>query len=298
VQSFNLEQIRSFIYKWYLETEKIRRFGDESSEIEEQAKQQAEDLINRIRNSSPLAAMAVNPLLLTMISTVHHKLSLKKKSLPEKRVELYKEMCEVLLEKRQEDKGIPDRLQVQDKKFVLQVLALKLMKQETTEFKLDDGVGWIQKQFATVFRNKEESKKFIEYIRDIGLLVENEEQCYQFAHFSFQEYLAACQINKTNQESLLIEKLSSSWWEETILWYAALRSDVTTLVRAIDTMRKRDYWGKVANLSLLIFGYRDYRVVRDFNVMRGLRNVGMWDRLVEDNRLRVLASRLRGRQRS
>ncbi|BAZ22276.1 hypothetical protein NIES4073_31580 [Kalymmatonema gypsitolerans NIES-4073] len=237
VQPLKLEQVRDFIHKWYLATEKIRLVGDSISEIEEQAKQQAEDVINRIRNSSPLAAMAVNPLLLTMISMVHHKLSLENRSLPEKRVELYKEMCEVLLEKRQLEKNITDNLTGKNKQSVLQVMALELMQHEDTEFKLADGTSWIQEQLATVVSNEVKPENFIEYICEIsGLLVEKELNYYQFPHLSFQEYLAAVQVSELNQEELLISKINESWWAETIRLYAA-QSDATRLIRAVLDMQ-------------------------------------------------------------
>jgi predicted NACHT family NTPase len=67
---------------------------------------------------------------------------------------------------------------------------------------VDDGVSWIQKPLGTTFSNEVKPEKFIEYIRDIsGLLVECEEKRYQFAHLSFQEYLAAYQINKSKKEN-------------------------------------------------------------------------------------------------
>ncbi len=65
--------------------------------MREEAQQQADNLIERICNSKPLADVAVNILLLTMIATVHRRGNV----LPGKRVELYKEICQVLLEKRQ-----------------------------------------------------------------------------------------------------------------------------------------------------------------------------------------------------
>ena len=101
-----------------------------------EVKKQADDLIKRIKNSKPLADMAVNPLLLTMIATVHRRGS----ALPGKRVELYKEICQVLLERRQRAKNIADALTATQKQSVLQVLAFELMQQKTREFNLSDGM--------------------------------------------------------------------------------------------------------------------------------------------------------------
>ncbi|MBC1225445.1 NACHT domain-containing NTPase, partial [Nostoc sp. UCD120] len=184
VQPFNLDQIPSFILRWYEGTEQITS-GKSKEEINEQVKKQAENLINRIRNSSSLAAMAVNPLLLTMICTVYHK----NRRLPEKTVDLYKVIYEVLLEKSQ-IKGVP--YTVQDKQSVLQILALiamKLMQNKDTKFELSKEESWIKEQLAKLESNDVTLEKFIKYICEIGLLVEHEEG-YQFAHLSFQQYLA------------------------------------------------------------------------------------------------------------
>src|SRR4028118_2094079 len=73
VQPFSLKQMQQFIHSWYLETEVISHAGQDDAGVRADAKQQADDLIKRIKNSKPLADMAVNPLLLTMIATVHRR---------------------------------------------------------------------------------------------------------------------------------------------------------------------------------------------------------------------------------
>ncbi|MBE9008249.1 NACHT domain-containing protein [Fortiea sp. LEGE XX443] len=229
VQPFNLGQMQKFIHNWYLETEVMSRAGQEDLGVREEAKQQADDLIERIKNSPPLAAMAVNPLLLTMIATVHRRGS----ALPGKRVELYKEICQVLLERRQRAKDIPDSLTATQKQAVLQVLALELIRQDTRAFKLSNGITLTQKTLAAVAGNEYNPKDFIKQIRDIsGLLVEKHLDVYEFAHLSFQEYLASVQIKEYNQEHLLIENINNSWWAETIRLYAA-QSNASNLIRAV-----------------------------------------------------------------
>ena len=232
VQPFNLKQIQKFIHSWYLETEVISRAGQNDAGVRADAKQQADNLINRIKNSKPLADMAVNPLLLTMIATVHRRGS----ALPGKRIELYKEICQVLLERRQRAKNIADALTATQKQSVLQVLAFELMQQETLEFKLSDGIDWMKEKLKNVAGSVANPEEFIQQVRDVsGLLVETQVGVYEFAHFSFQAYLAAVQTKELNLESLLIENINKSWWPETIRLYAA-QSNASNLIRAVLAM--------------------------------------------------------------
>lgn len=62
-------------------------------------------------------------------------------------------------------------------------------------------------------------------------MIERENGIYEFAHKSFQEYLAAVQIKESNQEQILISNINNSWWDETIRLYAT-QSDATNLIRA------------------------------------------------------------------
>jgi predicted NACHT family NTPase len=67
------------------------------------------------------------------------------------------------------------------------------------------------------------------------LLVEKEIGIYEFAHLSFQEYLAAIEIKELNQEDILISNINNSWWAETIRLYAAV-NDATNLIQAVINM--------------------------------------------------------------
>ena len=228
VQPFNLEQMERFIYNWYLQNEIMSHVGKEDAGVRNTASQKAANLIRPIKNISSLAAMALNPLLLTMIATVHAY----RGALPDKTVELYGEICDVLLGRRREAKGIWDNIRPNQKKVILQVLALGLMQRKTREFTLQLGCSIIQAELAKIAGSNLKAAVFLEKIKhESALLVEREKDKYEFAHKSFQEYLAAVQIKESNLEHILITNINNDWWEETIRLYAAI-NDSTNIIRA------------------------------------------------------------------
>jgi predicted NACHT family NTPase len=70
VQPFLPEQIEQFIQNWYLANE-LKSWGKEDPGAHLRAREGAKDLLQRLHRVPALLALAVNPLLLTMIATVH-----------------------------------------------------------------------------------------------------------------------------------------------------------------------------------------------------------------------------------
>ncbi|MEA5508344.1 SUMF1/EgtB/PvdO family nonheme iron enzyme [Crocosphaera sp. UHCC 0190] len=61
-------------------------------------------------------------------------------------------------------------------------------------------------------------------------IIQTELGLFEFAHLSFQEYLAAAQIKELQQENILFENFQDPWWAETIRLYIA-QSDATHLIQ-------------------------------------------------------------------
>ena len=230
IQPFNIGQVETFVGNWYVQHESMRQMRKEDWGVWEAARVQSEDLFDRIKNNHALAEMAVNPLLLTMIATVHDNTG----RLPERRVELYREICEVLLARREAAKAkrAPDLLTSMHKQAVLQVLALELMRRNVRTFDIETAGSLIQEILLTVKGEESDHRLFLREVENVsGLIVEREMGWYEFAHMSFQEYLAAVEIRDTTQETLLIDNVNNEWWAETIRLYAA-QTDATNLIRA------------------------------------------------------------------
>ncbi len=234
VKPFTLDQVKQFIQGWYLQTEIRSRQGRDDRYVRELAKENADKLINAIIHKPAIRQMASNPLLVTMIATVHYCGD----ALPGRRVELYQKICDVLLGARQVAKQIDTPMTKEQNKSVLQDLALKLMLQEQRGFTLEEGKALIQKRLKTV-SDTFTPEDFLEQIKEVsGLLVEKQVGLYEFAHLSLQEYLAAAQIKESQQESILTRNFQNPWWAETIRLYAA-QGDATNLIQTALNFHKK-----------------------------------------------------------
>jgi tetratricopeptide (TPR) repeat protein len=232
IQSFNRDQVRQFVQNWYRANE-IHASGKLDPGVEMNAREGAEKLLHRLGTSRTLTDLAVNPLLLTMIANVHRFRS----SLPGRRVELYAEILEVFLGKRDQARGIDSGLTPPQKQRVLQPIAYHLMKViEGREIPVSEAV---EIAYPALNRVAQQSDKNIAhaFLKDIanqsGLFIEKEPERYGFAHLAFQEYLTAVHIAEQGLSLELVEKISIPWWQEVIRLFAAKSDSSTILARCL-----------------------------------------------------------------
>ncbi|WP_326762545.1 NACHT domain-containing protein [Streptomyces phaeochromogenes] len=228
VRRFTAEQISRFLHQWSYATERRAREGTEH-EVRAVARRTAEDLLVRIRDQPALYDLAANPLLLTMTANVHRY----RGQLPGSRAELYAEMCDVLLHRRSEARGMRDAtgLSGPHKQHIVQHLALAMMKARTRDCSVSDAATAIQHPLQEV-PGDVAPETFLEEARKSGLLVEREHGTYGFAHLTLQEYLAAAQLGTPHADTrLLTTNVHDPWWRETILLWAA-GNDATAIITA------------------------------------------------------------------
>lgn len=238
IRPFTIEQVQQFVHNWYLANEIMSARRDDPG-VRMEAHKGAEDLIWRLRQTHVLLDMAINPLLLTMIATVHRYRS----SLPGRRVELYSEIVEVFLGKRQEARGITYELTPAQKQRVLETLAYYMMAQRKREIPLAEAAQASESSLKRVVGMEIAGQPgavadFLKMIENTsGLLIEREAGLYGFAHLTFQEYLAAVHVRDQKLEDDLVQHVQDSWWHETIRLYAA-QSDATNVVKACLSLKK------------------------------------------------------------
>jgi energy-coupling factor transporter ATP-binding protein EcfA2 len=226
VQPFTERQMGEFLRRWYLATH-VRQTGRNDVGVQLNAEKDAADLLERLRGNTQLYELGVNPLLLTMMAHVHHYRNV----LPGSRAELYREVCQVLLGKRQEAKGLTSELSIDQKEAVLRNLALRMMRdgiQIVPAARADRMLRPVLQRVGT----DDSGVNFLDAIETTsGLVVERDIGMHSFAHKTLQEYLAAVEIKEKAELELLLDSLGDEWWREVHLLYAA-QSDASPLVLA------------------------------------------------------------------
>ncbi|MBV9692020.1 MAG: NACHT domain-containing protein, partial [Ktedonobacteraceae bacterium] len=226
LQPFSPTQIKSFITRWFLIDELMRSEKHDPS-VQLRASESAGKLLAHLNQKLSLLELAANPLLLTMIAT----LASTGGSLPNGRLELYREIFQVLLYRRRDAIGLSTKLSVQQKLEVLQPLAFHMMQKHVLELEYDRLCQVITQHLTQV----SSELMAAEFLKDIeqnsGLLLEINPGTWGFAHKTFQEYLAATHLKEKRKESVLLKHINDDWWHETICFYSA-QVDATKILQA------------------------------------------------------------------
>jgi hypothetical protein len=219
------EQISWFVSSWYAAVERHGAAGADG-DVTIRAEKGAESLRARLRESPGLYELTVNPLLLTMIANVHRF----RGSLPGSRVDLYGEICQVMLWRRQEAKKLTVEPRGRQKEMLLRRLAFEMMRRKTRDLSRDECLTILRSAAKGISRDFS-AEAFLDDVGTNGLLIERENAVFAFTHFTFQEYLSAAQIRDKGLAHILTRSVDDDWWRECTLLYAA-NSDASPIVSA------------------------------------------------------------------
>jgi hypothetical protein len=215
--------IDEFVVRWHSALPADTSSSDQSIN----PTQMAENLKSQLRQRSELRRLASTPLLCAMICALHRE---RRETLPSARLQLYRECIEMLLDRRDSGRGIPlnetypvglNELQKTD---LLQSLALKLMRLNRSDLETDR----VDDHFATELKKTSlpasvTGKQIRELFVDrAGLLREPIVGKIDFAHRTFQEYLAAKAALDDDSLEELLQRVMDDQWRESIIVAAGL----------------------------------------------------------------------------
>ncbi|MFL6075184.1 MAG: NACHT domain-containing protein [Mycobacteriales bacterium] len=224
VRPLNEPQAGDFLRRWY-ELVSARVHDRDDRYLQSEARQRADTLLEGLAQVPTLRELISNPLLLTMIAHVHYY----RGALPGSRTELYEEICEVLLGRRQLAKGLSARPNAGQRLVVLQHLALRMMELQVSDLSPREAAREIRDRLGRIDPALRAEEFLATVQAESGLLVERECGFYSFAHQTFQEYLAAQALHESGHIGVLLDHLGDPWWRETCVLFATM-ADASPIV--------------------------------------------------------------------
>ena len=232
VEPFNAVQQDAFIRKWYEYQEKYSNNGRMTSDVMRQIEEKAARLLVQIRERPEIEELAKIPLLLNMIATFH-RLS-PNVQLPERKVDLYQAICNLQLCDRPGAKELETLLNETEAQTILQRLALEMVLNDREKMVEH---GQLIDRFSRYLAEENETVNAEAFLKEVvrvsELLVEKEVEEYEFAHWSFQEYLAAKELFDRKREQEILDRLSIPEWKPLILMYCSLLKNPSQLIRSM-----------------------------------------------------------------
>ncbi|MBX3085133.1 MAG: NACHT domain-containing protein [Anaerolineae bacterium] len=234
VLPFSLTQQTVFAERWFLinelKRENLPRAKQDQKRVQLQAAELTENFLNDVRGSEAFSEFAGNPLLLTMMAMVYHR----DRTLPENRAELYGKICQALLGERWAARGLKLPLKPDQAQFVLQPAAYHMMMQGQLKISADDMLAIIHEPLKKVNADLAADRDFLQaFETTTGLFVEVNPAEYEFAHKTFQEFLAAKYAQENGKIDAVLAAFCTEptkvWWDETLRLYSALE-DATPIV--------------------------------------------------------------------
>ena len=217
------DQIAQFIAAWYRAL--VARGWRTAGEVAGKA-----EALTEAAQRADLAKLACNPLLLTLMSTLHTN----RGQLPDDRVDLYDESVALLLQRWNQQSGAEAALLAQlnlpglklsDLRGVIEELAYQVHEAHVGQ----DGVGnlsesALRRAFRPLLNNSADKAELVlSYIEQrAGLLIglgtpdAKTEPQFTFPHRTYQEYLAACYLAGTGnfaERGLALAKAAPAHWQ-------------------------------------------------------------------------------------
>ena len=217
INPFTPEDVSEFIHHWY----EVAYPFDPAT-----AREEADELVKAIEGNDRVARLAETPLLCTIIAIVYRN----SRILPNRRVELYLQCCQALLDtwervKEIRQSGLIGGFDWQTKLELLAPLAYWLHSEEgrtaapEPEFARRLATELRERRLCEESGAEQEARAFLNATGErSGLLQGRGDGTVEFPHLTFQEYLAARHIAAApDMESLLdmfMPHLHEAWWRE------------------------------------------------------------------------------------
>lgn len=216
---FDWEDIQDFIRRWAAGRQRPEMFRP---------------LATALLQSASVRALAANPFLLALICLVYEQRGM----LPQRRSELYQWCVQVLLEAGDRKPG--QLLNSLQKQALLRKIALHFHRAGQRDFPRTELLKVISPFLRELKLTPEVIARLLaELVSEQGVLREQGEGVYGFAHLSLQEYFVAEALAENQDYRTVAGSLHQAWWHEVIVLLTGLGDADAVLRMCIEAQGNR-----------------------------------------------------------
>jgi len=182
-------------------------------------------LIRQIEEQRGLQRLAVRPLTLALLTFIYQET----KSLPKSRIRIYETCIDLMLEDRDEVRGLLEYRNKYDsdlKKQILRKISFDFLQEGKQSFDINDLKNKITESIQAAGLTQIDVTGLIKELAESnGIFRRKTKYEYDFAHLTFQEFFAAKELYvlpEIEREQLLTEKMKLDSWREVFLFYSQL----------------------------------------------------------------------------
>jgi len=218
----DLPDINAFIDHWHAAVREALQEPETKAELDDLA----EHLKQAVRKSRPIRSLATTPLLCAMLCAMHRD---RNRQLPSDRIELYEASCNMLLERREIERRLDLRdyphLSYRQKRALLQDFAYWLLTNgwsDVTREKADERFGLRLANMGDGLQGATGRAVRRLFVERTGMVREPVAGRIDFAHRTFQEFLAAQAALDEGDTGVLVKNAHDDQWREVIVLAAGL----------------------------------------------------------------------------
>lgn len=233
---------------------------------------QGEGLIKLIKSTEDIFSLAQNPLMLYTITVLADKIKEKSPS----RVEILKQLMELLLFKWENVKKLPSQFSPGQKYYILRKLAYTAYSHHRRSITEKEILETIATNGPGVGIKAEDHASFLyEIWQRNGFFEQVGPSLFEFFHLTFQEYLTALEIsNQPNNLDTIISHLTEPSWRGVVHYYAGLQGDAGPLIgRILDNEEDDIFYNRLMLAGRCLFeagqtstGLRNMIIQRLWNI--------------------------------
>ena len=215
LQPMSMQDINVFISRWH---DALRQELGESEDTDTiPADRRA--IIAAIERDSHLRSLANNPLLCALLCALNRQ---REGDLPRQRSEIYRAALEMLLERRDKQRGL-ETLDSSSQTIVLQELAFWLLRQGMLNVSMVRAQEVVDRILSSLPGINITSSGILEHLLTrSGLIREPIPGQLDFVHRTFQDYLSGKAAAENDEIGLLIGNAHSDQWRDVVVMAAAL----------------------------------------------------------------------------